>query len=320
MTADRLRRRALLTVMFSLGVAACSSSSSPPPSTPPPTIRLARNPWDASRLDAEIVRILLTEEMGYTVEVSDIDETAQFDAIAAGSLHASLEVWPSGHGQEIAKYVVTGRVEDGGPLGPLGKIGWYVPSYLLTSYPQLGTWRGFLDPAMVELFRSVETGTQGRFLSGDMSWTHYDEQIIKNLKLDFAVVYAGSELAELAELDRAYQKHEPILFYMWVPHWVHARYDLTSVQLPEYSDACYAKKDAGGIDCDYPVDHLFKIFWPRLRTYAPAAYRLLQSFSYSTRDQIELLGKIDADHKTIEQTARGWIAANSAIWKTWITK
>lgn len=56
--------------------------------------------------------------------------------------------------------------------------------------------------------------------------------------MDFEVVYAGSEQAQLAALDSAYSREEPFLFYFWTPHSAFAKYDLVNVALPEYSDEC----------------------------------------------------------------------------------
>ena len=60
------------------------------------TIRLAQNAWLGSELNATVAQILLEEELGFSVELVEIDEDAQWDLIAAGDLDASLEVWPSG--------------------------------------------------------------------------------------------------------------------------------------------------------------------------------------------------------------------------------
>ena len=90
------------------------------------TIKLAENPWSASALNVAIARILLEEQLDYPVEVVTIGESAQWPALANGDLHASLEVWPSGHADNVAEYIDNQKlVEDGGPLGPIGKIGWY---------------------------------------------------------------------------------------------------------------------------------------------------------------------------------------------------
>jgi glycine betaine/proline transport system substrate-binding protein len=307
--------------------AACSSSTAPPSgdvgdagTTTSSVVKLVTSPWDASRINVAIAQILLTEQMGMTVQVTELDEFKQWDPLSTGDQHASLEVWPSGHAEDLKNYVDTGKVENGGTLGPVGKISWYVPTYMLTSYPQLSSWQSYKEVATTDLFKTPDTGNKGRFLSGDPSWVTYDADIIKNLNLNLQVVYAGSEQAELAELDAAYTKRGPMLMYLWVPHSALAKYDLTPVELPAYSDDCYAKAASGGVNCDYPADHLLKVFWPGLKDANPRAYSFLKAFSYTTKDQIALLGKISNEKATLDQAARGWIEANKTVWQGWIPK
>jgi glycine betaine/proline transport system substrate-binding protein len=311
-----------LAIAFALAVLApsCTShDSAPPPASGPVQIRLVKSPWDASRIDAAIAAIVLHESLGFDVTVTEVDEYAQWEPIARGDYHASLEVWPSGHAVDIGNYVETGLVEDIGPLGPIGKIGWYIPSYLLTIHPELKDIDGFKTHEAVDLFKTPDTDPLGRFVAGDKSWTQYDADIIRNNGLSFTVVYAGSEDAEIALLDEAYAKRDPILMYMWTPQWALARYDLTLVQLPKYSAACYAKAVTHGIDCDYPTDGLFKIGWPGLASYAPRAYSFLQKFQYTTADQIQLLSQLHEQGVTAEDVARVWVDANPAIWHAWLS-
>src|SRR6266404_3223475 len=87
-------------------IAGCSSSDGgAPPGTgstaSASTVKLVQSPWDASRINVAIAKILLSEQMGMTVEVTEIDEFKQWDPIAAGDQHASLEVWPSGHAADM---------------------------------------------------------------------------------------------------------------------------------------------------------------------------------------------------------------------------
>ncbi len=284
------------------------------------TIRLAVNPWNGSAVNVEVAKQLLENELGYTVETVDIDENAQWSAINTGDLHASLEVWPSGHAQNVADFIDNpdGNVVNVGLLGPVGKIGWYVPTYVVDENPELATWEGFTNPELAGLFATAETGDLGQFLGGDPSFVQYDGDIISNLGLPLEVVFAGSEEAILAALDSAVSREEPLLFYFWTPHSVHNAFDLTEVQLPEYSDGCYANADAGGVDCDYPADDLFKIAWADLEIQAPAAYTLLRNMSYSTDDQIAMLATVETDGKSIEEAAAEWIAGNESVWQTWL--
>jgi glycine betaine/proline transport system substrate-binding protein len=283
------------------------------------TIKLAESPWSASELNVEVARILIEEQLGYPVDIVGIDENAQWPAIASGDLHASLEVWPSGHAANVAEYIEKQQVVvDGGPLGVVGKIGWYIPTYMLEQDPALASWEGFTTPEAAALFSTAETGDKGQFLAGDPSFVQYDADIIRNLGMDFQVVNAGSEEAILAALDSAVSREAPLLFYFWTPHSVHAKYDLTEVALPPYSDECYALAESGGVDCDYPSDTLFKIFWTGLETEAPDVYALLSNMNYSTEEQIAMIAAVELDGKSVEEAAREWINANEATWQGWL--
>ena len=283
------------------------------------TIILVENAWSASELNVAVAKILLENELGYPVEIISLDENAQWPALAAGDAHASLEVWPSGHAANVAEYIDgAGTVENGGLLGPVGRIGWYMPSYLLNDHPELTTWEGFTSPEAAALFATAETGDNGQFLGGDPSFVQYDADIITNLSLPFEVVYAGSEEAILAQLDSAYSREEPVLFYFWTPHSIHAKYDLTRVELPEYSDDCYAEADSGGVACDYPGDDLFKIFWSGLAEAAPDAHTLLANMNYTTEDQISMIAAVEIDGQSVDEAAQAWLDANEDVWRAWL--
>ena len=301
---------------LALAVSGCAGAA-----TPKPTIKLAENPWSASSLNVNVAKLLLEQKLGYKVELVAIDENAQFPALSKGDLSASLEVWPSGHSDNVKTYVDDQKVvENLGELGVVGKISWYVPKYVVDEHPALATSEGFKDPANATLFKTAETGEKGQFLAGDPAWVQYDEDIIKNLGLDLQVVRAGSEQAVLAAVDSAYSRKEPILFYFWTPHSIHAKYDLTPVKLPDYSAACYDKATSGGVDCDYPPDALFKIAWSGLKDAAPEAYTLLKNMNYTNDDQISMIAAVDTDKKSAEDAARAWIDAHQDVWKAWLPK
>ena len=84
------------------------------------TIKLIANPWNGSAANIEVAKQLLENELGYTVEVTDLDENAQWSSINTGELHASLEVWPSGHADNRADFIDNpeGNVRGRGPAGP----------------------------------------------------------------------------------------------------------------------------------------------------------------------------------------------------------
>ena len=278
------------------------------------TITLVENAWPASELNVAVAKIIIEKELGNPVEIVALDENAQWDALAGGDVDASLEVWPSGHGERIAEYIDNlGTVENGGSLGPVGEIGWYVPKYVVDANPALATWEGYKDAAAE--FASAETGENGRFLGADPSWVQYDEAIIANLGLPFQVVWTGSEDALLAEVSSAYSRQEPVLFYFYSPHAIFQQMDLVQVELPAYSDECYA--DPAAIDCAYPKDNLMKIFSASLAGKDANVHTFFSNMNYGSDAQIEMLAMLN-DGKTVEEAAQAWVDAHEDVWRAWL--
>lgn len=295
----------LLIGLLALIVTACGGEK--------PTITLVENPWPASELNVAVAKIIIENELGNPVEVVALDENGQWDAIAAGDIDASLEVWPSGHGERIEEYINNlGVVEDGGLLGPLGEIGWYVPSYVIDANPALATWEGY---TAADEFATAETGDKGRFLGADPSWVQNDEALINNLGLDLQVVWTGSEEALLAEVDTAYTRQEPVLFYFYSPHAIFQQYDLTQVELPAYSDDCYAVPEE--IDCAYPDDQLMKIFSADLAEKDADVHTFLSNMNYGSDAQVEMLASV-ANGSSVEEAAQAWVDAHESVWQAWL--
>jgi glycine betaine/proline transport system substrate-binding protein len=284
------------------------------------TISIAVNPWTGSAANANVAKVVMEQEMGCSVELVEIDEFAQFPALSTGELQATLEVWPSGHAEDYATYIDGGEgVVDAGELGVIGKIGWYVPTYLVEENPEIATVDGL--NANADMFATAETGDAGQFLGGDPSFVSFDEEIVDSLGLDFQVVYAGSEAALLSELEAAYENEEPLLFYFYKPHWAFVDYDLTEVELPEYTEECAdiaAQKDATGYNCDYPEDVLYKAVNEDLAESDPAAFAFLSNMSYTNEAQEAIAHLIDVDGLDPEAAAEQWVAENEDVWSAWL--
>lgn len=282
-----------------------------------PTINLAVNPWTASLLNVEIAKQLIEAHLGYPVEAVAIDENAaMFTGMADGTVDAVLELWPSGITDDEQAFLDEGSVVEIGELGAIGKIGWFVPQYVIDEHPDLATWEGFQDPANAALFSTAETGDQGRFLGTDPSYSQYDEAIISNLDLPFQVVFSGSEAATVAELDARFAAEEPIVMYWWTPTAAVAKYNLVNVPLPEYSEECYA--DPAAIDCDYPEDVLLKVASAQLEEKAPTVWEFLNNFTITTEDQLSMLPAAEIDGEDISVVAKEWIDTHQDVWQAWL--
>jgi glycine betaine/proline transport system substrate-binding protein len=288
--------------------------------TSKPTINLIVNPWSASRLNAEVAKHIIETELGNPVELTEIDENAMFAGMADGSLDAVLEIWPSGLTDEENAYFDDGSVVNIGELGAVGRIGWFVPSYVIDEHPELATWEGYQTEDAAALFATPETGDLGRFLGTDPSYSEFDEQIITNLDLPFQVQYSGSEAATVAELDARFSANEPVLMYWWTPTAAVGKYDLVKVELPPYTEECGAAAAAGdgGVDCDYPEDVLIKAASAQLEEKDPAVWQFLQNFQITTDDQLGMLPAFEIDGEDPAAVAAEWVAANESTWSAWL--
>jgi len=286
-----------------------------------PTIKLIVNPWSASRLNVEVAKNIIENNLHYPVEITEVNENdAMFTGMADGSLDAVLEIWPSGITDEENAYFEDGTVNKIGELGAVGRIGWFVPSYVLDAHPELATWEGFTTPEAAELFGTAESGDLGRFLATDPSYSQFDEQIIANLGMPFQVQYSGSEPATIAELDARASAGEPVVMYWWTPTAAVAKYDLVKVELPPVTDECTASAGAsdGGYECDYPEDVLIKAASAQLEDKAPDVYAFLQAFTITTDDQLEMLPAFEIDGDDPADVAAAWVAAHEDVWSAWL--
>jgi glycine betaine/proline transport system substrate-binding protein len=275
------------------------------------SVTLAANPWPGSYANVAVAQYVLENELDVDVEVTEIDENAQWPGLAAGDIDAVLEVWPSGHEDNIQTYIEEdGTVEDIGELGALGQIGWFIPSYLLEDNPEFESWEGL--EGNEEMFATAETGNSGQFLAADPSFVQYDEAIIDNLDLDFEVVQSGSEAAQLTAVQSAIDNEDPILFYFYTPHWMHAEYDLSMVELPEYTEECEEAPDEER-DCGYPEDVLLKVANADLSENSPVAYDFLTNFQIETDQQDELTYLIDVEEMEPEEAAEQWLSDNPDV-------
>jgi glycine betaine/proline transport system substrate-binding protein len=282
------------------------------------TINIVANAWTASAINAEIAKQLIESELGNTVEIVAIDENTMFTGLSDGSLDAALELWPSGVDDTEQAYLDDGSVVNIGELGAVGQIGWFVPSYVVDEHPDLATWEGYVDPANAALFATAETGDQGRFLATDPSYSQYDEPIVANLGLPFKVVFSGSEASTVAELDARFAAHEPILMYWWTPTAAVAKYDLVQVELPEYTDECYAG-DVADVACAYPPDVLQKLASAKLADKAPEVQAFLEKFTLSNEDQLSMLPAVEIDGEDASDVAAQWIADHEDVWSAWLS-
>ncbi|MBG0829359.1 ABC transporter substrate-binding protein [Planomonospora sp. ID67723] len=277
------------------------------------TVRIGLHSWVGYHANAEVVKYLLERRLGYDVELVPVDEEHGWQALDGGALDAVVENW--GHEELAAAYIHgRGTVVDGGPTGNTGTIGWYVPDYLAEQYPDITDWRNLNRYA--HLFATADSGRRGRLLAASPSYVTYENALIKNLGLNYTVVFAGSEGAEIDEVRRLYAQRKPVLFYFYEPQWLTWRLQFRRIELPAYREGCDA--DPVTITCGYPSYRLNKLFSRKFAEEDSPAYRLLRDFRWTNADQDMVAGWMAGKRMSPENAARRWVQSHRDVWQSWI--
>jgi glycine betaine/proline transport system substrate-binding protein len=285
-----------------------------------PLVRLGVTDWTGARVTVAIAERLIESRLGYPVEpVPVLDNRAMIEDLSTGQLAAVLEIWPETLDPVEQALIDDGTVEALGPLGVVGKVGWYLPRSAVANDPALVDWEYLADPAVAARFATAETGDRGRFLATDPNYDQADEDLIDSLNLPFDVVYSGSDAATFDTVTRSVEAGRPVLLFWWTPTAEVTAYDLVEVALPPRTEACEADIAAGEPQaCDYPQQTLLKAGWPGLAAAAPDLHAFLAGFTLTTEDQLALIDEIENQGVSIDAAATGWIESNEDRWLAWL--
>ncbi len=278
-------------------------------------VNMAVNPWVGYQASAYVVGELAASEFGCTVEYRDLKEEVSWAGFSSGDVDVVIEDW--GHPDLEKQYFAKsgdGSAEDFGPNGNQGVIGWYVPPWLAKEHPDITDWENLNQYA--EDFATSESGGQGQFLGSDPSYVQFDEAIVKNLDLNFKVVFSGSEAASIAAFKKAEENKEWLIGYFYEPQWFMSEVPLVKVELPPYDPGC--QEPASAADCDYPVTELKKIVSTEWADSGSPAVEVVKNFEWTNEDQNAVAAMISSDGMAPEDAAMQWIEDNPDKVEGWM--
>ena len=276
------------------------------------------NPWVGYEANAAVVAYLLEKELKYTVVKKNLAEQVSWEGFESGEVDAIVENW--GH-SDLAKIYIDekGVAVDAGSTGVDGIIGWFVPPWMVQEYPDIVDGTKLND--YVDLFQTSESGDRGQLLDGDPGFVTYDEAILRNLGLDYEVVYAGSEAALIEQFRSAEANKTALLGYFYSPQWFLNEVPLVHIELPPYEDGCDPDPgDLTTVTCtDYPAyNDLNKIIRKKFADDHADAATFIKSFSWSAEHQNTVSDYITNQGMTPEAAAEKWVKDNESVWKAWL--
>jgi glycine betaine/proline transport system substrate-binding protein len=279
------------------------------------SFNLAVSPWVGYEADAAVVAYVAQQDLGCKVVRKNLKEEISWQGFGTGEVDAVLENW--GHEDLKKKYIEQQKVAvEVGPTGNTGVIGWYLPPWLAAAHPELKDWKNL--NRFASMFKTSESGGKGQLLDGDPSFVTNDEALVKNLGLDYKVVYAGSETALIQAFRQAEARKKPVIGYFYEPQWLFNELKLVKVDLPPYTAGCDATP--AKVACDYPTYRLDKIVSKKFADSGSPAYELVKRFSWTNDDQNQVAKYIAEDKLTPDAAAEKWVNANRPKVDAWLGK
>lgn len=275
-------------------------------------VQLMINQWVGAEANVAVAQCLL-QQMGYEVVTNTLAEEVAWQGFETGEVDVILENW--GHPDLEKQYITdTKMATDVGPMGVKGIIGWYVPGWMADKYPDITDWQNLNKYA--DLFKTTESGDKGQFLGADPTFVQYDEALIANLKLNFKVVFSGSEAASITAYQQADKNQTPLIGYFYDPQWLQSEIKLVQVHLPAWTEGCDA--DLKKVACDYPSYTLNKIARTAWLDEGGAAQTFIKNFNWTNADQNQVADLITNQNMDPLDAAKVWIDAHPDVWQKWI--
>lgn len=303
---------AAVLVVATTGLAACGSSGD----SDGEEITIGTFSWTAAAVETEIITQIAEEnpDLGVSkIKSTNVDPAVGWTGLGRGDIDVLPEVnLPNQQSFADENADTTELVSE--TYGDAAQ-GWFVPSYLVE------------DGGAAEGLKSVDQLAEkkyadavgGTLYDSDPGWvtTEQNKARIKGFGLDIKH-RPSSEAASLAELKRAYEKEDPILIYLYRPHWVFNEYDLVQLEEPNpYVEGAF--EDGGPNDVAIPTLAANIAARKDLEERAPEFYEFLGKISIPLED-IEALQAAAEEDASLEPAdlAEQWIEDNQDEVDSWL--
>jgi len=276
------------------------------------TVQTTEFSWVAATLTNSIIEQVAADNPD--LGVADL-ETTQLDPAAAwtGAQNGDVDLIT-----EVALPNQQPFLDDSSTMSLLGEVytgadqGWFVPTYAtqpgqplegLTSVTQL--------PEYAEALGST-------LYDADPGWVTTEQNDARLAGYGIEFEHSTSSAAALfAQLDRSYAREEPVLVYLYQPHWVFAQYEMTQLEEPnEYVDGCF--EDGGAGDCAMPDYAAGIAASADLQEQVPAFTDMLGQMEIPVSDMDAMIAQVDVEERDADEVAQEWVEANSEAVAGWV--
>jgi glycine betaine/proline transport system substrate-binding protein len=273
---------------------------------------IAMHAWGGYTASANVVSEV-AKSQGCTITQTALDEgPTTYDAMEAGTVDVIIEDWGGGRWKD---WVDRGAIKEVGPNGNVGLIGMYVAPWMAEKYPDSTDSKNLNKYA--SLFKTSDSGGKGAWYEGPPGYTTIGEKMVAANKLNFKVIFTGSEAALVDIFTKAEANKTPAIAYAWQPWTLFAKIpnmEKGHVHFPANDWTDPAK--ASGLT-DYPESPLQKLATTKLMDSGSVFAKIVQNFNWTNDDQNSVALDIESGMDPAA-AAKKWIDANPDKVKAWL--
>jgi len=263
------------------------------------TVRFSDVGWTDITATTAVATTVL-QGLGYQTDIKLLSVPVTYASLGAGDLDVFLGNWMPTMEADIRPYLDNGTVEDLGPNLTGAKYTLAVPAYThaagLKDFSDIATFADQLDGRIY----GIEPGNDGNRLILDM--IAGDQFGLGKFRLA-----ESSEQGMLAQVARAVQRREHIVFLGWEPHPMNANVEMAylsggdAVFGPDFGGATVHTNTRAGLSAE-----------------CPNVGKLLGNMAFSLKMENEIMGAILNDGAEPQAAAKAWLTANPEALDGWL--
>lgn len=284
--------------------------------------------WDSALVHNRIAGFVAEHGFGHDVDYLFADTVPGIQGIRRGDIDISMETWIDNFQDLWDEATAEGSIIDLGPNFPNAPQGWYVPTYMIEGDPERGIepvtpdLKSIFDlPKYWEVFKDRENPRKGRFYNGVTGWVVSGHNVtrLETYGLDeyYEVFYPGSQAALDTSIQRAYERGEPWFGYYWEPTWIMGTLDMTMLEEPDYTDACW-DEDTGDYGCAFPAVEVRIAVNETLPERAPDFVKFLENYETELGHTNEALAFMELEGGSVDDAAKWFLREYESLWTTWL--
>jgi glycine betaine/proline transport system substrate-binding protein len=293
-------------------------------------VTIAEMNWASAGVAAQVDKIILESAFACQVDLVTGDTMPTFTSMnEKGEPDMAPELWVNAVSTALDAAVQEGRMVIAAPMLVDGGVeGWWVPRYIVDTYPEIDSVQAAL--MRPELFPAPEDPRVGAVHNCPSGWNCQisTENLFRALGAEdkgFVLVDTGSAAGLDGSIANAYAREQGWLGYYWAPTAILGKYEMVSLPFSvpldkEHWDACTSQADCPDPKVNsYPVSDVFTVVTKAFSEKAGVAMGYVQTRKWDNQTVGKVLAWMDENQGTNQDAAWHFLETYPEVWEPWLT-